>query len=297
MTPFSAWLHEFGGNGPLVHLAHGNGFPPAAYSPLAQTLTDRYRVIGLPMRPLWPGNQTSSAPTWYILADDLTQGLDALNLKGILGVGHSMGSVLTLLAAIRRPDLFRAIALVDPVILPPMWLWILRLMRALGLYWRQPFIQGALRRRRTWPDRQACLEQYRTKPPLATWPEASLRAYVEAATRPRADGQVELVYPPEWEAHIFATTPTDIWDRLPDPNRSHGKHAGASSVCMPVLFIRGERSIAFRLASQKRMERCLPQAQFVVIRDAGHLVPFERPLETGAAIREFFEAVSVPGPA
>jgi len=253
-------------------------------------LTERYRVIGLPMRPLWPGSQTSSVPAWHVLADDLIEGLDALNLRGILGIGHSMGGVLTLLAAIRRPDLYRAIALIDPVILPPTWLWLLRLIRALGLYWHQPFVQGALRRRRTWPDRQACLAQYRAKSSLATWPEASLRAYVEAVTRLRADGQVELIYPPEWEAHIFATTPTDIWNWLPDPGRSQGKCV-KSPLRMPVLVIRGEHSIAFRLASQKRMERRLPQAHVVVIRDVGHLVPFERPLETGTAIRQFFETV------
>jgi len=31
----------------------------------------------------------------------------------------------------------------------------------------------------------------------------------------------------------------------------------------------------------------LPQARSVVIPDAGHMVPMERPAEVGAAIREF----------
>ena len=43
-------MHNFGGDGPIVHLAHANGFPPGAYRLLAETLTDRYQVIARPSR-------------------------------------------------------------------------------------------------------------------------------------------------------------------------------------------------------------------------------------------------------
>lgn len=269
-------LHDFGGDGPTVHLAHANGFPPGTYRLLAGTLTDRYHVVGLPSRPLWPGSRPESAPDWHPLADDLVQGLDGLGLKGGIGVGHSIGGVLTMWAAIQRPDLFRAVVLIDPVILPPAWLWALQLMRRLGLWQRQPLVQGALRRRRTWPSRRACYEHYKRKPLFTTWPDASLRAYVEAGTRERPDGHVELTYPPEWEAHIFATTPTDVWRTVPQ-------------LQTPVLVIRGEHTNTFRPQSQARMERLVPQARFVVIPGAGHMVPLERPLETGAAIRDWID--------
>jgi len=272
-------LLDLGGDGPVVHLAHANGFPPGTYRLLAQTLTGVYHVMGLPSRPLWPGSQPESAPSWHPLADDLVEGLDGLGLKGIFGVGHSLGGVLTLWAAVRRPDLFRAVVLIDPVILPPAWLWgvrLLRLLRLRGLVGRQRLIRRTLCRRRTWSSRQACTEHYRDKPLFATWPEASLRAYVEAGTRERAAGGVELAYPPEWEAHIFATVPADVWRAVP-------------RLRTPALVIRGERSETFRPESQARMERLLPQARFVVIPGAGHLVPMERPAATGAAIRDFLD--------
>jgi pimeloyl-ACP methyl ester carboxylesterase len=97
---------------------------------------------------------------------------------------------------------------------------------------------------------------------------------VEVGTRPRADGQIELVYPPEWEARIFATTPVEIWRDVPQ-------------LRVPALFVRGERSEVFRPECQRRIARQLPDAKFVVIPDAGHLVPLERPVETGAVIQEF----------
>jgi len=299
-------LHDFGGDGPLIHLAHANGFPPASYDPFAQTLisplssnnverivpnaacssrdsealgktTGRgFHVIGLPARPLWPHSRPESAPNWHTFADDLTHGLDHLQLKHMIGIGHSMGGVFTLLAAVHRPDLFRAIVLIDPVIMPPVILALLWLMRRSGLSQRQPLVQGALRRRRVWPSRQACYDHYRSKPLFAKWPETNLRAYIDAGTRPTQDGRVELVFPPEWEAHIFATPPTDIWRYVP-------------KLSAPVLVIRGEHSDTFRPQSQQRMARLLPGARFSLITDAGHLVPMERPEETGAAVLDFLQ--------
>lgn len=297
-------LHDFGGDGPIIHLAHANGFPPGSYGPFALTLTDppllreaerrtgtpledicrtktlgeatrqTFHVIGLPARPLWPQSQPESAPSWHTFADDLIQGLDELGVKRVIGLGHSMGGVYTLLAAIRRPDLFRALVLIDPVIMPPGILAVLWLMRRLGLSQRQPLVQGALRRRRTWPNRQACYDHYHSKPLFADWPEASLRAYVKAGTRVGQDGRVTLVYPPEWEAHIFATAPADVWHYVP-------------KLTIPVLGIRGERSDTFRPQAQRRMARLLPGARFIQIPDAGHLVPMERPRETGAVVLDF----------
>ncbi len=181
---------------------------------------------------------------------------------------------MTLWAAVDRPDLFRAVVLIDPVILPPLWLLLARVMRGFGLTPRPALVRGALYRRRTWPDRQSCYEYFRTKPFFAAWPEESLWAYVEAGTRQRPDGGVELVYPPEWEARIFSTIPTDVWRAIP-------------RLRAPTLVVRGEHSRTFFPQAQRRMERLLPHARFVVIPDAGHMVPMERPAEGGAAIREF----------
>jgi len=267
------WV-DFGGDGPVVHLAHANGFPPGTYRPLVETLIERYHVVALASRPLWPGSRPESAPDWHPLADDLIRGLDNLGLSGIVGVGHSLGGVLTMWAAVRRPDLFRAVVLIDPVILPLARLWAVRLLRALRIERRLPLVQGALHRRRVWPSRRACYEHYRAKPFFAAWPEASLWAYVEAGTRERADGQVELVYPPEWEAHVFATVPTDAWQAVP-------------RLRTPALVVRGEHSATFRAECLARVERLLPHARVAVIPGAGHLVPLERPGETGMAIRTF----------
>jgi pimeloyl-ACP methyl ester carboxylesterase len=271
-------LTDFGGTGPVIHLAHANGFPPGTYRLLAARLTDQYRVIALPTRPLWPDSAPDCIASWRPMAEDLAQALQSLGLEGILGVGHSLGGVLTLWAALDHPQLFRAVILIEPVILPPTLLWGSRLLRALGLRQRQPLVQGALRRRRTWPSRQACFDHFRGKSLFRNWSDRALWDYVESGTRPAPGDQVELAYPPEWEAHIFATPPVTIWRDVP-------------RLSCPALIVRGERSKTFYPSALARMARLLPQAQSRTIPEAGHLLPMERPEETAAAIRAFADSL------
>jgi pimeloyl-ACP methyl ester carboxylesterase len=271
-------VRDFGGQGAVVHLAHANGFPPGTYRPLAEHLAERYHVLALPSRPMWPGSRPESAPTWRPMAGDLIEGLEDLGLRGIAGMGHSLGGVLTMWAAIDRPDLFRAVVLIEPVILPPIWLLGLRVARWLGLKQWQPLVQGALNRHRTWPSRQAAFEHYREKPLFARWSDDALWAYVESGLIEGGDGLFELAYPPDWEAHIYATISTSIWRDVPLLNT-------------PALVLRGERSDTFRAQAQARLARLLPQAQMVTIAGAGHLVPMERPTETAEAILDFLATV------
>jgi len=270
-------LQDLGGRGPLLHLAHANGFPPGSYRRLAGALAEHYHVVALPARPLWPGSRPEEVASWRPLADDLAQGLEALGLTGIVGVGHSLGGVLTIWASLALRDLFRAVVLVDPVILPRPLLWGLRLLRRFGLEQQQPLVQGALRRRRTWPSRQACFDYYRAKALFVRWSDAALWDYVNSGTRVEADGSVGLRYPAEWEAHVFATTPAHIWR---DVAKLH----------TPALLLRGETSETFRPQVQARLARLLPRARAATIAGTGHLLPMEKPAETAAAIQAFLQS-------
>ena len=262
------------GMGSVLHLAPANGFPPPTYRQLLEALSAHHRPLALLPRPLWPSSQPESAPDWHQLAADLVAGLDELALIGIAGVGHSLGGVLTLWAAIERPDLFRVVVLIDPVIFPPDLLELMRAGNALGLARRIPLVRAALHRRRLFPDRQACFDHYRAKPLFERWSGSALWDYVDGGTQVRLDGQLELLYPPEWEAHIFATVPTDVWQ-------------GMERLCVPALILRGELSPTFRPAAMARMKRILPAARFATIAGTGHLAPMERPAEVASAILDF----------
>lgn len=268
-------VRDFGGEGLLIHLSVANGFPPACYRPLMEALRPVGHGVSLPPRPLWPeGEPPRRGITWYTLAEDLIQAFDVLGWRGVIGIGHSMGGVITMVAAVRRPDLFRAIVLMDPVLMDPKVLTFFRILRGLGLGPRlHPLARRARRRRRVWPDREAAAAHLRSRPLFAAWHPAAFEGYLEEGLRPSRDGQVTLAYPPEWEVHLFVNVPHDAWRFVPH-------------IPVPTLVLRGAMTDTFTADSEARFRRLKPDARFEVI-PGGHLFPMERPEETAQAIRRW----------
>jgi pimeloyl-ACP methyl ester carboxylesterase len=278
MIPFV----DFGGAGPLLHLAHGNGYPPGAYRPLIGTLTPRFRVLAMLTRPFWPDCPPNGLQDWQPLADDFLRFLDERAARDVIGVGHSLGAVTTLMAALRRPGLFRALVMIDPVLLPYSALYLWEIAHKLGLAHRlHPLIPSTRRRQRVFESVEAMYASYRQKPVFSRIDDDGLRACVEALARPRPDGQVELAYPPEWEARIYLVGPLverKLWPQV-------------KNLRPPLLVVRGKETDAFMPAAARMMQARLPRAVIHTVEGAGHLAPLERPEEVGQIIRAFLESV------
>ena len=52
---------------------------------------------------------------------------------GVIGVGHSIGATVTLRAAIRQPERFRALILLDPAFFRPHFILLWNIIKKLGL--------------------------------------------------------------------------------------------------------------------------------------------------------------------
>ena len=272
-------FEDFGGAGPLLHFAHANGYPPRAYTPLLTALAERFHVLAMAARPLWPASDSDLTPAdlrnWTPLADDLERFLTERSAAGIVGVGHSLGAVSTLEVARRQPALFRALVLIDPVIFRQRYLWAWEVIKGLGLADRlHPLIPGALRRRRVFASADEMYTRYRRVPVFSRLSADSLRAYVDALARPRPDGQVELAYPPEWEAAIYRHGPPNVWAALP-------------ALQLPLLVVSGADSDTFQPAVARRLQQRLPQARLVSVPGTGHLVPLENPAAVAQAVLDF----------
>lgn len=280
-------FEDFGGPGPLLHFAHANGYPPRAYTPLLTALAARCHVLAMAARPLWPagpGLAPEALAGWSPLTRDLIRFLDEHGAAGLIGAGHSLGAISTLEAALDRPDLFRALVLIDPVIFRRRRLWAWQLVRGLGLADRaHPLIPGTLRRRRTFASTDEAYSRYRRAPVFRRMSDSGLRTCVEAMLRPRADGRVELAYSPEWEAAVYRQGPPNLWPRL-------------ARLQPPLLVIYGAESDTFQPAAARRLQRTLPQARLQAIAGAGHLVALEQPEAVAAAALEFLDDVLGPRP-
>ncbi len=259
---------------PYLHLSHANGFLPQTYEKTLQPLQKHFQIISLKIRPLWPGEDPRQLKHWGLFADDLIRGLDSLGVKGIPAIGHSLGGVTTLYAAVKRPDLFSHLVLLDPTLLDPRRLWVIRIGRLFGWEYRKGLVEGALRRRRQWESEREAFLYFKGKPLFKNWPVDTIQAYTRSILRPAPQGGVKLLYPPEWEARIYQTIPTDVLSYV-------------RRLILPTLVLCGQDSNVFTPESVKAFRKANPTAQVGTILGAGHLLAQEKPVQVGKRIAEF----------
>ncbi|MCK5376401.1 MAG: alpha/beta hydrolase, partial [Acidobacteria bacterium] len=221
--------HDWGGAGPLLHFAHANGFPPGTYRKLIEGLTERHHVVSMNARPLWPDSKPKKLRDWSLFAEDLREEFDRRGLRGLVGVGHSLGAVTSLLAAASDPGLFSAVVAVDPLVFTGAHSLFWGAVKAVGLGGRISLVRGARRRRELWSDRGEARTTYSSKKVFSSWDPEVLGDYLDAGMVDLPQGGVHLRYPREWEARIFSATPDDLWAQL-------------TKVSVPTLFVQGEHS-------------------------------------------------------
>ncbi|MCC6905545.1 MAG: alpha/beta hydrolase [Anaerolineae bacterium] len=269
MTPYP--LYDYGGSGPLIHFAPGNGFPPEVYRPLLEPLTRRFRVVTFLPRPLWPEPQPlESMHTWEDMAADQLAGMRAHGMRDVILMGHSMGGIASLLNAAAEPGRFRGLILLDPTLLSPRLLFVIGLARALGIRRISPLARVALRRRARFESPEEAYANYRSKPVFADWPDETLRHYTDGLLRPTPDGDgYVLAWSPEWEARYYNSVYPHSFRvaRRLDP-------------ALPVLALRGTESDAYSAASAHRLKRVAPQIECRDLPGLGHLFPQSAPEQT-----------------
>jgi len=184
-------------------LLHGNGMCARAYERLILSL----RAAGLRVVALDARGCGASAPPpgadldlrWARGAQDALEACAALGLgPALLGVGHSLGGCTLLLAASASPQLFSALFLYEPIVIP-----------AAGKSEAQldagsaPLVAQARRRRASFPSRADALRLYASKPPFSLFHPACLADYVQHGLAAQPDGSVALCCSPQVEAEIF----------------------------------------------------------------------------------------------
>ena len=263
-------FYEYGDSGTPLHFLHANGYPPACYNPLLELLTTQYHVFGMLLRPLWPDSKLDELKDWHPLSEDLLQFLSTRKSKPAIGVGHSIGGIVTLRAALRDPQKFSLLVLLDPVLFPPYFILMWNVLRILGLgRLTHPMIPGALKRRREFDDLELVYRGYRTRLIFRYLSDADLRIYIKGITKPKADGGYTLAYTPEWESHIYYT---GVW-------RDMDLWRGLKYLRVPTLIIRGAESNTFWEQSARLVRRKQPKIQVISLQKTTHLLPLERPTD------------------
>ena len=272
---------DFGGRGPVLHFAHPNAYTPGSFRQFLAPLAEHYHVLAAHHRPLWPDGDTAGLAeatadfTWDAIADDLLRFLDERGLAQVIGVGHSLGAVATMIAARRQPERFRAVALIEPVFLPPHVLAAVQAHPQMAA--ERPFVLAALRRRDRWPSRDEAFARFRDKAVFANWSDEALWDYVNDGLRDDpATGEVVLRYSRQWEARFYSRPPTNVWDELP-------------GLGVPTLAVRGTQSDTLYPEAWALWQNVQPAATFVEMDGVGHMLTAEAPADTAAVIHHWLQ--------
>lgn len=269
---------NWGESGPLAHISHATGFCAGVYAPLAERLERHLRVVAMDDR----GHGKTRAPAeprklkdWHIFEADLEHFFEQLR-EPVIAVGHSRGGVTSLVVAAKRPELVRALVLIDPTIFPIWWRWPWFIARKLGLGKYLPIASRAARRKEVWRDAETILDAYGRKFPFSAWKEGFLEAYIADGTEETGQGNIRLCCDPAWESRCFAVCSNDIWRYVP-------------RVQCPMLVLYGGRSDTFLPAAVKRLKAMAPGETFRCFEQSSHFVPMERPGDTSDVILGFLK--------
>lgn len=262
--------------GTLV-FAHANGFPAGVYEPLfAAWRAAGWRVVAPPMLAHDPRYPVESG--WRRLRDELVDFVLAQAPgERVVFAGHSLGGMLSLLAAVRRPDLARAVILLDSPIVAGWRAHSVHMAKRLRLINRVGPGRVSRTRRHEWPDREAVHAHFAAKHAFARWDPRMLAGYVRHGFEAH-EGRVVLAFRREVETRIYDTLPHHVAPLL-------HRHP----LRCPVHFLAGTQSAEMRQAGAAA-SRALAGPRFHWI-EGSHLYPMERPDETAAIVAGWLDAL------
>jgi pimeloyl-ACP methyl ester carboxylesterase len=259
---------------PLIHFLSGNGFCGGVYWPMLQRFLPQHALLTHDIEGQGDsGNPPRFSGTEAVIRR-IPQVMTDLGLPGrpLIGMGHSFGGALTLRVAADNPGLFKALVLLDPIIMPtPVYAGV-RLASVLG---RNTLANASRRRRSAWPSRDAVATHLRGRGTYKGWTEEAFQSFVEYATHD-ADGQRVLSCPRELEAAVFEH-PVYPWPAF-------------RKARLPILFLRGRDSFDFFPWAERLVKRANPQVTVKTL-PGGHCFMQEDPAAAHAAVMAFLDGL------
>jgi pimeloyl-ACP methyl ester carboxylesterase len=269
---------DFGGDGPTVVLVHGLGGSHLNWCLLAPHLVDRHRVLAVDLAGFGLTHPEGRSTTVPANARLLERFLAEVVGEPVALVGNSMGGMISILHAARRPETVTALALLDPAL---------------------PLALGA----RLDPQVAAAFAAY-TVPGLGAWFLAKSRAGV--STRRQVKRVLNMVCAnaktvpeevilasmslleqraevPGLDEAFLTAARSVVWTGA----TSRRYYTAMSRVRVPVYLMAGEKDRLVPLASAREAARRNPSWRFEVLDGVGHVPQVEAPELVAGRIKDW----------
>ncbi|MGQ3890590.1 alpha/beta fold hydrolase [Legionella sp. CNM-4043-24] len=258
-----------------IHFAHGNGFPSACYRQLFLILEDRYEcdyISKVGHDPRFPVSDN-----WENLVDEVITSVRQNFNAPVIGLGHSLGGVLTFLAAIKEPSLFKAVVMIDSPLLNRFRSRMVRFAKSLGFIDQLTPAARTRGRRHRWETKEELMAYLKSRPLFKTFNDACLQDYIDYGVEV-VDGAYQLVFDREIEYRIFRTIP-------------HHLPSLENRLMVPTSLIYGDKSSVVdhktvRYMEDKYQVRCYKMP-------GGHMLPMQNPQLLAEKIYQALDACSM----
>lgn len=259
---------------PVIHFTHANGIPSASYQKFLQGFEDQYTVKSIPligMNPCYPITKD-----WRYLVDEVIADIELQSpQQQVIGLGHSFGGLLSLMAAYQKPTLFSKLIILDPPFVIGKNSAIFEVIKKLNLKSIDRFTPAAvtLKRKDHWPSYPEASKALRNNRLFRSFDEQCFQDYIDSAIVEDVErGGVTLRIPKLVEAEIFRTVPAWWWRKPRKPPQ------------VPIHLITAEQSVFYSQGLPQGLKK-IYQIDYSVL-PGGHMFPLEQPEQVAAWIKK-----------
>ena len=256
--------HYFSTNseGEDAHFYPGNGLPNGVYKPFLNLLAEKYNLTSLAFRATWENAPIQNNQVdWHTYADDLICFLDSKYDKPIIGIGHSQGAVATIIAAAKRPDLFKSLYLIEPVSVSKFEEICISLVPYFFKKKTEPF-KSTLKKQAVWKSPDEYFEFLKNNKGFKRINEENLKLFAKESLTFKAESHYELAFPVDWEVANYGL-PICLDKYL-------------QKLTVPHKIILGKPS--FFLSEKTRVKlKEIVRGKIAINSHYGHLIPLEAP--------------------